>query len=712
MAVIGRIRKRVGLLIGFVGASMVLFILGDLVTSNKGIMGRNSDVIAVIGGEKVRYQEFEKKVDQMTEAYKNNSGKENVEQSMTDVLREQAWTQTVNDFTLGKEYKKLGVACSPEELYDMIAGKNIHPQVRQVFTDKKTGQFNPQDIVKFLKDLPNRDEKTQLQWRTFEDALHEDRIAEKYRSIIKSGIYVTTAEAKNNFEENTRMASIKYVKLDYSTIPDASVKIEESDLKSYYNDHKNDYKQDATVRKFEYVTYDVKPSDEDRTAANEWIAKKKEEFASAALNDSLFVNQNSDVPFDSTYKEKGQLSPMIDSVIFDAAIGTIIGPYEERGSLKLSKLIEKRDFPDSVKVSHCLVAYNGAERANPAITRTHDDAKLRADSILTYAQKGEKEFIEVAKGASDDMASAQKDGDLGWINKDSQMDEKFKAGSFMTGKGEVRVVESPFGFHIIRIFDVSKSKKEKVQVATVERKVEASQKTFDKVYQQAQAFAANNRTAAEFDAAVVKQGLNKRVADNIKESDKNVAGLEQPREMIRWAYKATKGEVSKVFTLGDKYVIAKLVDIKEEGTLPMEEVMDVVKAGAFKEKKAKMLMEQITSKAQGATTIDAVAAKLNQPAVPAENINFANNYIQGIGSEPRLLGAIFSSKPGQLSKPVKGENAVFVFVIEKINEAPASKDYTASQTQLMNSRGSRSDGEVFSALKVKAKIVDDRGKFY
>src|SRR3954462_3854133 len=110
MAVIGRIRKRVGLLIAFVGASMLLFILGDLVTSNKGIMSRNSDVIGVIDGEKVHYAEFERKVSTITENYKANQGKETIDQNMTDMLREQAWSMTINELTLGKEYKKLGVS--------------------------------------------------------------------------------------------------------------------------------------------------------------------------------------------------------------------------------------------------------------------------------------------------------------------------------------------------------------------------------------------------------------------------------------------------------------------------------------------------------------------------------------------------------------------------------------------------------------------------
>lgn len=90
MAVIGRIRKRVGLLIVFVGISMLLFILGDLVTSNTGLLNRNSDVVGVIGGEKVRYSEFEKRVEQMTENYKLNSRTENIDQNTQDMLREQA----------------------------------------------------------------------------------------------------------------------------------------------------------------------------------------------------------------------------------------------------------------------------------------------------------------------------------------------------------------------------------------------------------------------------------------------------------------------------------------------------------------------------------------------------------------------------------------------------------------------------------------------
>lgn len=698
MAIIGRIRKRVGLLIGFVGASMVLFILGDLVTSNKGIMGRNNDVLGEVGGEKIRYPEFEKKVETLTENYKANTQKENVDQATLDQLREQAWSMELNDLILGKEYKKLGVSCGPEELYDMCTGKNVHEQIKSAFTNKETNQFNPQDVVKFLKDLPNREEAVQKQWKTFEDAITEERISQKYKDAIKGGLFVTTSEAKANYEEIGRTVAIRFLRLDYASLPDSSIKLEDTDLKSYYNEHQNDYKQAETIRKAEYVTFEVKPSAEDNKVAEEWMTKKKDEFASAT-NDSLFVIQNSDGPYDSLYRSKGTFPPALDS-LFDAPVGTMVGPYLERESYKLAKLTGTKMISDSVKARHILIKIQNGDTAT---------AMRKADSLKTLVKKGQK-FGELAKLNSEDPGSAIKDGDLGWFAQ-HRMVPAFNDACFNGKKGDMPIVISEFGVHFIEITDKSAPSKQ-VHFAVLEHKVEPSQKTYDKIYQDAQKFAADNSTAELFDSAIVKQGLNKRIADNLKESDKNIAGLESPREMIRWVYKVNKGEVSKVFTFGDKYVIAKVIDVKEKGILPMEAVKDQVSAGAMKIKKAEKLIEQFNTKAAGATTIDAIGQKMNLPVTPSENVTFSNPYIQGVGSEPHLIGYIFAMKAGQTSKPIRGENAVFVVAVDKFTEPAAAKDYVSNQKQLADQRKQRSEYEVFNALKEKANVQDNRGKFY
>lgn len=697
MAVIGRIRKRVGLLIGFVGVSMLLFILGDLVTSNTGLLNRNNDVVGEIGGTKIHYSEFEKRVETLTENYKLNTRQETVDQNTTDMLREQAWTLFSNELTLGEEYKKLGLACSSEELYEMCTGKTPNAQVAQAFTDPNTKQFDPNAVVKFLKDLPNREENIQRQWKNFEDAISDERISEKYRSLIKGGLYVTTAEAKRNYEETNRMAALRFARLDFNTIPDSAAKVEDSDLQAYYNANQSRYKQAETIRKVEYVAFDVMPSAEDREAAMDWISKKKEEFT-VATDVPLFVNQNSDTPFDSTYHAKGSLKPAVDTVAFTAPQGTIIGPYEEFNSMKVSRVMGDKFVPDSVKARHILIKVENGDTAK---------ARASADSLKNAIQKGAS-FADLATKFSQDPGSAVKGGDLGWFRQ-GMMVPPFNDACFNGKKGDMPIVTSDFGVHLIEIMDKGTPTRQ-VQVATVERKIEPSQRTYDDFFNRANQFAASCTSPELFDSLIIKQSFSKRIADNIREADKNVPGLDQPRELVRWAYAAKKDDISKVFTFGDKYVVAKLVSIKNKGTLPLEEVKDAVTVEARKQKKAEMLIAKFDGAKAG--TIDEIASKLNITATDADNVNFVNGYVPGMGNEPKVVGTVFAMKQGQLSAPLIGETGVCVVLVKGFTEPGPTKDYSSQAKSLAEQRRSRSEYEVSAALKEKANVEDNRGRFY
>jgi peptidyl-prolyl cis-trans isomerase D len=697
MAVIGRIRKRVGLLIGFIGVSLLLFILGDVLTSGSGMFNSTSDVVGEINGEKVHYQEFENRVETMIENYKINTKNETIDQNTQDMLREQAWTMFINDNTLSKEYEKLGLSCSSDELYELCTGKNPHPQIRQAFTDPKTQQFDPNAVIKFLKDLPNRDEKLQRQWSEFETAIKQDQINNKYKNLLKNSIYVNSAEAKTIFTNNQRTVNIRFVKLDYNTIPDSTVKVDDNDLKTYYNENKKKYNQAENIRKVEYVSFDVVPSADDRAEVISWVEKKKDEFV-ASTDDASFVAQNSDTPYDSTYHAKGSLPPVIDSVFFNAPIGTVVGPYENNNGLSLSKLAGETMVSDSVHARHILLKVDDGDTAKVI---------ARADSLKSAIKKGSK-FDQLAMNLSADPGSAIKGGDLGWFRQGAMV-PTFNDASFNGKKGDMPIVTSQFGVHLIEILDKSAGTKQ-VRVATVTREFKPSTKTYNQIYNKATAFAAEARTAEEFDSTIIKLGLNKKIADNLKETDKNIAGLDQPRELIRWAFTAEKGDVSKIYTFGEKYVIAHLTGIKEKGTLPLEAVKESVTSDVRRQKKAEMLIEKFN--ATGAKDIDAIAQKLNSAAMDVDNVSFENPYVQGMGNEPSIVGAVFAYKAGQVTPPLKGENNVAVVQVKSFKEPAETKDYSMASKQLTDQRKSRSDYEVFNSLKEKAGIVDNRGKFY
>lgn len=711
MAVIGKIRQRAGLLIGIVGFSLLAFILGDLLTSNKSFLSGSDTDVAVIGGKKIDVRDFEAKVAILETNYKMNTGKDVVDQATLESLREQAWTELLNEEIMAVQYKKSGVSVSPEELFDMIQGKNPHPQIKDAFKNPQTGEFNPAKVIEFLKNMDNDETgKTRAQWVNFEKYMQEERIKEKYNDLIKHGIFATTAESKAAAEYQAKMATARFVDISYTSIQDSTLNIDEKELTAYYNAHKDDFKQEAS-RKIEYVVFDVLPSNEDRESAFTSLANVSEAFRNAE-DDSLFVAVNSDNKTEISFFKKGTISPVIDSIFFSGAEnGTVIGPYEENNTFKLSKLLEAKNISDSIKVSHALVAFAGAERAPASVTITRDQAKVKADSLLAIINKDGKRFADIAKNQSDDAVASTKDGDLDWITRTSPMDPKFKDGAFNTAKGSVSLVESNFGFHLIKVTDQTAAVKQ-VRVATIDRRIMPGTKTYQAAFAKANEFASKYKTEETFNKAILDQGLNKRIAENLKETDKAIAGLESPRALIQWAYRSNKGEISKAYDFGNKFVVAHLAEVKEKGIAPLEQVTDLVKGKVATEKKAAMFIEKMNAQLQKSKTIDELAAGLATTVKSANNITFASSYVANLGMEPAFVGTVFSIKTGTLSKPVKGTAGVYVLIVDNVTEPPASTDFTASKKQIEDQTRQRATYEVFNALKEKANVTDNRGKFY
>ena len=699
MAVINKIRSKAGLLIGIVGFSLFAFILGDLLHNNKNLFGGNDSTVAVIAGKKINVQDFEAQVQTMVTNYKLNNNKEDVDQNTMDQLREQAYNQLINDEVMGKQYNKIGLTVSADELFDMVRGNNPHPQIKQAFTDPKTGVFNPANVINFLKNMDNdKTGRTRAQWLVFEKAIQQERLGQKYNDLVKQGLYVTSMEAKDDFINKNRTASIRYVTIPYSTIVDSTIQVSDADLKAVYNANLKRYKQVAS-RAIDYVTFDVNPSDIDRKAAADGIAKLVDGFK-ASTNDSAFVAINGDSPFDGSYHKKGTLPPNIDSVMFSAAIGTVVGPYEENSTLKLAKLSGSKIMPDSVKASHILLKV-----ADPAQKAS---VMALADSIKKAIQGGMPINILSDKYSTDEGAKT-KGGDLGWYAPGAMVKE-FNDATFGGNKGDVLVVETQFGIHIIKIMD-QKGSSRQVQVAIVTNKIEASSKTYQIVFNKANEFAAKSNTAEAFDKNISSSNLTKLSESNITESAKQVGPLENSRELIRWAFNAKIADVSKAFEFGNKFAVAKLTDAREKGYSTLEQVKDQVTAEARKDKKAEMIIEKI-KKAGNTTNLDALAASNKQTVVPADNISFATPFLGNAGMEGNVVGHIMNLKAGQVSEPLKGLNGVYVVSVTAFKEATVPKDLTANNKDLKQQMQQRSQYEVFNALREKAEIDDKRNKFY
>jgi len=104
---------------------------------------------------------------------------------------------------------------------------------------------------------------------------------------------------------------------------------------------------------------------------------------------------------------------------------------------------------EKIGASHILVAYKEARSAAPAITRTKDQARKRAEDALKKAKSG-KDFAALAKEYSDDPGSGPKGGDLGTFPR-TMMVKPFGDAAFALKPGEISgIVETDFGFHVIK----------------------------------------------------------------------------------------------------------------------------------------------------------------------------------------------------------------------------------------------------------------------
>ncbi len=695
MAVIEKIRGKAGLLIGIVGFSLAAFILGDFFSTQNGLLTSNETNAGEIAGKKINILDFESKVQTQVDNYKLQSNTENVDQNTMDQLREQTWNQLVNDMVMKPQYDKLGLTCSAKELVDMVQGKNPHPQIKQAFTDPSTGTFNPASVANFLKNMDNdQTGRTRQQWLIFENAIREERIQQKYNNLLKQGVYISGAEARQDYLARTRSANLRFVTLPYTSISDSSIEVTDADLKTLYNATQKKYKQEASTT-IDYVTFEIIPTDVDRQAALFGINKLVEEFKTAQ-NDSMFVALNSDLSYSPSYMKKGSLPPSIDSIMFNAEIGFVYGPYEEAGSYRLAKLSNVKFLPDSVKASHILLKLDPAKK----------DAILATADSIKKALQGGANFQALSNQYSTDEGAKSKGGDLGWFMP-GMMVAEFNDACFEGQKGDYTIVETQFGIHIIHITDQGKASRQ-VNVAYVDKKIEPSSKTYQSVYVKSNEFASKNTTAEAFDAAVTEQKLTKNTESNIMQYTRQIGALENSRELVRWSFNAEPGEVSKSYEFGNRFVIAKLVDRKEKGLATLEQVRDQLTVEVRRDKKAEMLKEKLSK----GGALESIASSNNAQVMTAENVLFASPFLPNSGMEPYVVGFIQAMKPGTTSAPIKGANGVYVVQVVSFADVKDPADLKQEARQLLNQLQGRTQYEVSNALREKANIIDNRSKFY
>lgn len=705
MAVIMKMRNKMGVfIIVLIMLTIFGFLLQDAINSDTSILRPNSNNVGRVNGEAISIQDFDRKVQEALQNYRLTSNNANIDDETTWQIRNQTWSQYVNDLLMGEKYDKLGVQVTADELYDMVQGANPHPAVVQSFSDPKTGQFDATQVVAFLQQL-DRDEtrETRQRWLTFEKYIKEDRIKTKFNQLVKKGMYTPSWLANENYTLTGTTVDFDYVYLPYSDIADADVAVTDDELKSYLKKHQNNYKQEEETRSIEYVTFDINPTPEDTQRIKAKLDELLGNFKTTT-NDSAFLRSYSQLPFDPRYYGKDDLTSIMKDTFFTIDTNTVIGPYIEEGYWKYAKLLDRKLIPDSVRAKHIFLSIAGV-RDQEGVAKK----RAQADSLLNVIKEKGGDFDALIAQYSNDEETKAKGGDMGWIKPNERFRTIDLALFYKHVQGDIFMVpsdeERKKGFHIIQITE-AKPVKDAVQVAFLAREITASVETERALYAKASIFASTHSTAQAFREGAKE--LNPLQAEGIRINDHNVQGLGAARDVVKWAFTASEGQVSDVFSLPDKYIVALLTKVKKEGVTPLADIRTEIEVEVKKQKKAELLRGKI----QGQTDLNAIAGATGKMVETASGMSFSNNFINNAGLEPAVVSKAMGMNEGETSPPITGENGVFVIKVISKRLPPQLTDFTSQKRQQDQTASSLVDFSLTEAIRKAANIKDQRYKFY
>jgi peptidyl-prolyl cis-trans isomerase D len=701
MAIIQRIRNRAGVLIAIIiGLALFAFVLGDFITSGGFIYQKSKMNVAEINGTSISYTEFQKLTSQLEEVMKAQYQTNNLDQSMMENVRNQAWQELLQKYILEKEYNKLGLSVSDPEFSDMIQGQNPHPMVMQMFANPETGTLNRLQLSEFLNRIDEITGAPKLVWVYIEDIINKERLFTKYHTLIRKGLYVNKLEAERRQKDQNTTVDISFIQKKYTSLSDSSIIVKESEVKKYYAANKAKYKQEESCD-LKYIAFEVIPSEADRLEAEKWINDSKPEFVQVE-DVEQYINFTSP-PYDKTNYKKGELPDTLDEFMFNASVGDVYGPYFENNTYKLAKLAKINYLPDSVHVSHILI---------PVTQSNVQQMRLVADSLVKLANSG-YDFGTLVEQNSRDAATIMAKGDMGWI-KEGDKGSYFSDTCFSTKVGEAKLTYTEQGLHIIKVLEQSKPVK-KVQVGILSRLVTPGTKTDQYYYSQAVDFASKNSTLTQFEEAADKKHLVVVPAFGVKPLDNELQGIPNSRKIIHWAFEEAKeGDLYKeIDNYGGKYIVAIVSKIREAGNIPIEEVAENIKIELLKEKKAEVIASEMQKAMSNAKSIDAIASAMKLEVNSASGIRFSSFSVQGVGAEPTLIAAAAYSDPEKIVGPISGENGVYLLMVEnkQVREDQLTNIKIAS-SYMEQSYAARANRLSFEKLKDLGKIRDERARFY
>ena len=692
----GMMAKMRGLAPAFIITVGALFVLFMVISDSNVLeaLGGRSNNVGSVNGEDISYQEFVNAVDQQRENQKKQTGKDVDEQNM-EQLRDQVWDALVTQKLLAEQIDKFGITVSDEEIKETILGENPPEFLKQNFIDS-TGNFNRQVYEQALFDPRNKAALLQA-----EEFVRQNRLNEKLQSLILASVNSSEADIKNRFNEQNLKLKAQYVLVDLSLYPDSTIKFDDNDLRKYYNENLDKYKNQAQ-RKLQYVLFSNQPSADDSATVKRNLEIVADKFKKDTSSFKSYVEIYSTVPYSKDTMALNAFSPAATDLLSKASPGNVIGPVAAPEGYIVYRLAAVVPSTETLaKASHVLINNMGSDEKNL------EEANKVYAQLISGAN-----FEKIAKEKSGDPGSGSKGGDLGWFGKGAMVPEFEKA----VFAGVVGVVQKPvktnFGYHIIKTTAKSNSK---YVVEKIVNPVQTSASTID----------ANYNSAQDFTYVAEKNGLEKEAKlmnYNVQETSPfvkeaySIPGIGVNKRLVDFAFENGLNKVSEVYKVTNGYVVARISEVINEGAKPFDEVKSLIQPLVIREKKY-LMAKDYAAKLKTQLGSDLFKAKtLNQKLIVDTTGQFSpNGSIPNIGRDYALIDAAVKIELNKVSDPIKGFRGQFLLKVTErssFDSAAYSIQRNSIRDQLFQEKRSMYVNQWLEKLKKDADIVDKRYVFF
>ena len=704
MAVLGQIRQRSFFLIIVIGMALFAFVISGVFDGNT--TSSESDPIAVINEEEVDITFFRRMVEQAERSYNFSTTMQAVNSVWQDMIRLTIFKQ---------EFDKLGIDAGKEQI-EMILSRDERITQDPRFHNE-SGFFDFGIFTNFVNSLRLENPQAYQNWRSQEESIVALAKENIYFDLIKSSTGFTELEGKDAYHLENDKVNIKFVSMPYSEVPDSLFNISDSEIKRYVSANKEKFKLEA-FRAVNYVLFPEIATQQDKNEIRnnlENLKEKRIEYNDVSkLRDTIeglkttknitdFVEQHSEVPFDSIYRSKGTLSSEYADILFKLKKGDVFGPYQDGNQFKISKFIDRK-IGGSIRASHILVSFKGASRANDEITRSKEQAKQIANKYFREARRNSNDFSELAKKYSDGPSSSM-GGDLGFF-QEGTMTEKFFSFCKKSRVGRIGLVETEFGFHIIKVTD----KEDIVLIADVVKQIIPSEETSNDVFQKTTQFEMESINLNDLDAPAKKYKYEKKEVNQVNLLDENLPSMEGQRNLVQWLFNDDTriGDIKRFNLTKGGYVVAQLTGITREGSINIDAIKEEVMQEILTKRKADYLLEKYSNH----NSLDKLSVAIKKEIETASAVTQKNNVLPGVGSEPYVIGVAFASELNQPSTLIKGNNGVYKIEVTSKEIAKELESYQAYSNVLKTEENLRISSVIYDALKSAAEIDDNRSLYY